>query len=98
MEKYSYARQKFYEAIYALVGSGLIKDRLAAAYSYLVILRPEQDIPKSLRNKFNALMKELEGRTIHYNYRPTQINTRAPKADKLARAILECYMDLRGGI
>lgn len=98
MDKYCYARQKFWEAMYALVGDGTIKERLGYAQSYLMQLRPEQDLPEHLRQQFHALMADLRKRTIVYGYRPARINARRPKSGNMAQTILNMYTDLRGGI
>ena len=98
MDQYRYARQKLWEALYVLVGSGSIKERLGYAQTLLLVLQPDKDLPKELRGEFRALMLDLGRRAIHYTYRPTRINTRHPKADQLARSILDLYTALRSGI
>ena len=98
MDQYRYARQKLWEALYALVGSGSIKDRLGYAYSSLGILQPDKDHPLELRGQFQNLMTDLERRIVHYSYRPSRINTRHRKADQMAESILSLYIALRGGI
>jgi hypothetical protein len=98
MQEYRYAQQKLWEAIYALVGDGPIRDRLGYALTTLIVLRPEHDIPDHLRDKFSTLMADLTKRAITYSYRSTRVNTRRPKSGYMARTILELYTSLRGGI
>ena len=94
MDQYRYARQKLWEALYALVGSGSIKVRLGFAQNLLLTLQPQKDLPAELHGKFQTLMLDLDRRAIHYSYRPTRINTRSPKADQMATTILELYAAL----
>jgi hypothetical protein len=95
---YYYGRQKLWEAVNVLVGDGAMRDRLGYAQSYLLLLRPEHDLPEELRDKFRALMKELAERTIHYSYRPSRVITRHPKSGRLAQGIFDIYTELQGGI
>ena len=98
MEQYGYARQKLWEALHILVGDGDIKVRLGHAQNLLLLLQPDTDLPEELRGKFRALMSDLSKRAIHYSYQPTRINTRHPKAGRMAETILSLYTELRGGI
>jgi hypothetical protein len=97
-DPYHYARKKFWEAVYALVSDGNIKDRLAHAQNDLLRLKPDEDLPENLRTRFRRLMRDLDDRTIHCSHRPSRVNTRHPKAGRMAMEILEIYTALRGGI
>ncbi len=59
VKEYHYARQKFWEAVDALVGDGLMRERLGYARMYLSMLRPEDDLPEEPREDFRVLMHEL---------------------------------------
>jgi len=52
------AKQKFFEALYALGGASTIDIGLTYAANYLVQLQPE-DLPVDVRNDFEKLRKAL---------------------------------------
>ena len=53
-----YAKQKFYDAVYALLGSATIDRRLTSAASYLMLVQP-RDLPVGMRDDFENLLRKL---------------------------------------
>jgi hypothetical protein len=97
-EPYSYARQKLWEAIQALVSSRPMRRRLADALSALALLNAEHDIPPSKRATFKQLKKDLERRIDNSNPYWRRIKTTAPKSDKFANEILDQFVEVMGGL
>jgi hypothetical protein len=97
-EPYRYARQKLWQAVDCLVGDGPLRLRLGYAYTTLLILNADNDLPAELRDRFTALMQALDARADNEAHGPVTINTRAPKAGRLAGEVLSLYIALRGGI
>ena len=88
------AKQKFYEALYALRGASTIDIGLTYAVNYLVQLQPE-DLPVNMRDDFGALRKALTkiplSGTTFYEIRPVS----EEKARELRQTIGEMYAQLR---
>src|SRR5262245_21274587 len=53
-----YAKQKFCEAVYALISTAPIDYRLTYAASYFMLLQP-RDLPTGMRDDFEKLMRKL---------------------------------------
>jgi hypothetical protein len=91
------ARQKFFEALYALIGAPTIDQRLTYAASYLVQLQAE-DLPAEMRGEYEKLRKALTKIPLSsarsYVIRPVS----EEEARKLAITILEMYTRLMGGL
>ncbi|CCB64830.1 hypothetical protein [Hyphomicrobium sp. MC1] len=96
--QYSYSRKKLWEALYSLVGDGPMDQRLGHAFTHLLILQSNNDMPESLREKFQSLMSNLERHAFHSRTEPVKIRMKSPDADRAAEEILSLYTDLRGGI
>jgi len=58
MPSFVRAKQKFFEALYALIGASTIDSRLTLAANYLVQLQPE-DLPAGMRDGYEKLRKAL---------------------------------------
>jgi hypothetical protein len=97
-ERWGSARKKVWEALHVMVGDGAMRERLGFAYSLLLQLQPDRDLPEELRPRFRKLMRELEKRAEVTSYRPVRIVTKAPKAGKLGEEILAIYAELNDGI
>jgi hypothetical protein len=99
---YDYAREKLWQAVDGLVGDGSIQDRLASAAMILTRLhRPDEDIPKELREEFKAVMHALTKETAQGNEGNIVATTRKLSSEegaKLAHRIFSLYVQLRGGI
>ena len=99
---YDYAREKFWQAVDTLVGSGTIQERLARAGEYLSRLHhPDQDLSEELREEFKAVYHELTKETATGNEGNIVATTRKlspEEGTKLARRIFSLYVRLRGGI
>jgi hypothetical protein len=94
---FGYARQKFFEALHALLGARTIDIGLTYAANYLVQLQPE-DLPAEMRGEYEQLRKALTkiplSSAASYVIRPVPEDD----AGKLAIAILEMYTKLMGGL
>jgi hypothetical protein len=93
-----YAIEKFYVAILSLIGMGDIRERLESAALTLSTLRPGDDFPTSLRERFKSLWSDLtreeaqiegEGRI-----RATIRKIEPEDAAKIAEQIFDLYFDL----
>jgi hypothetical protein len=96
--QYHYTRQKLWEAVNVLVGDGSMAARLGYAQGYLLVLRPEQDFPESMREKFATLMDTLRRHSVTSRTEPTRINLKHPESDRAAETILGMYVELKGGL
>ena len=89
------AKQKFYEALYALRGASTIDIGLAYAVNYLVQLQPE-DLPVDMHDDFEKLRKALIKIPLSsarsYVIRPVSDE----KALELKQTIAEMYAKLGG--
>ncbi len=96
-----YVREKLWQAVDTLVGSGSIRQRLEDAAIYLIRLKPAE-IPARERDRFVEVMDTLTG---HPAEQPGEGSIRASvrklpdeEASALSRKILSIYVSLRGGI
>ena len=87
------AKQKFFEALYALDGAPTIDIGLTYAASYLVQLQPE-DLPVEMRGEYEKLRKALTtipvSSATSYEIRPVS----EEKARKLKQTIDDMYAKL----
>jgi DNA-directed RNA polymerase alpha subunit len=98
---YDDTRKKVWEAVNTLVGSGTIQERLAWAAECLIQLRPDEELPKKLREEFEAVCHELTKETATGNEGNIAATTRklsSEEGTRLARHILSLYTKLHGGI
>jgi hypothetical protein len=99
---YDDTRMKVWEAVNTLVGSGTIQERLAWAAECLIQLhRPDEELPKELREEFKAVCHELTKETATGNEGNITATTRklsSEEGTRLARRILSLYVRLNGGI
>jgi hypothetical protein len=93
----TYARQKFFEAVYALVGTSTIDERLTFAAVPLVILA-EDHLPEEMRDEYRALRRALTkiplSTETSYQLRPISEDD----GRKLAKQIFEMFVKLMGGL
>lgn len=94
---YGYAQQKFYEALYSLVGHSSIAMRLTYAAEYLLILKPS-DLPDDMRADSEQLMQVLLRESLgdSVGFRPRKLDEL--EADRCAQKILSMYTQLLGGL
>lgn len=98
-ERYSYTRQKFWQAIDCLVGTRDIGDRLAGAHNHLLVLKSgNPDLPDSMRSQFESLMDSLSRHAKYFDNAPPRIEMSEPEANRTAEMILSLYVELKGGI
>lgn len=92
----SYAKQKFFEAIYSLVGDGSIEMRLTYAANELSTVQA-QNLPASMRIDFTALMRELTSKPLSNDagFIPRVIDR--DECNRLAQKILSMYAELLSG-
>lgn len=98
----AYGREKFYQAIDALAASAApIQKRLVLAATFLIRLKPEEDLPETLHEEFHAVWHELTREQAVGNEGNLEATTRKltdEDASKLAERIFGMYVELRGGI
>jgi hypothetical protein len=94
---HAYAKQKFFEALYCLVGNKSLRTRLTYAAEALMTLQPH-DLPEKMRDDFKQLLRDLTSTSLShpYGYKPRNVTPR--KAARLAEKILEMYTQLLGGL
>jgi hypothetical protein len=97
---HDYAREKFWQAVHGLVGSGSIEERLASAAMILIRLdRPVEDLPESVREEFQAVLHELTKETATGNEGNIAATTRKLSSEDgsdLAHRIFSIYTKLHG--
>lgn len=94
---YSYAKEKLYEALHALVGSSPIEQRLTFAAGALILLQPDQippQIAQDLRAALDVLTKTPLSDSHSYTPRPVT----PEEGVELAHKILSMFVDLMGGL
>jgi hypothetical protein len=98
-DQYSYARQKFFEALDALVGDGDLATRLTFAAVPLMVLNSAQgDLPEGLTKRFDKLLQDLTATPLSDNakYIPRELEPDA--ATRTAHEILSVFVQLAGGL
>jgi hypothetical protein len=92
-----YAKQKLYDAVYALLGTATIDRRLTYAASYLLLLQP-RDLPVALRADFENLLRKLTRISLSSARAPLPRPISGDDARDLAKAILSMLIQLLGGL
>jgi len=92
-----YAKQKFYDAVYALLGSATIDRRLTSAASYLLLVQP-RDLPAGTRDDFQKLKRKLTRIPLSSKTGLLLRPISEDDAVKLAKAILSMLVQLLGGL
>jgi hypothetical protein len=91
---FDYAKQKLFEAVYALVGSDPIQQRLTSAAVHLVILRtPERELgnvlPRELHKRFFAVVDELTVEPLSSGAGPEPRGVTPEEGERIAREIFD---------
>jgi hypothetical protein len=91
----SFGKQKFYEAMFSLVGDGALEMRLTYAATELVAIQPG-NLPASMRIDFAALMRELTSKPLSNDagFIPRAVDR--VEGNRLAQTILTMYAELLG--
>src|SRR5262249_20161198 len=92
-----YAKQKFYDAVYALLGTATIDRRLTSAASYLMLVQ-SRDLPAGMRGDFENLLRKLMRIPLSSARAPMPRPISEDDAVKLAKAILSMLVQLLGGL
>ena len=92
-----YAKQKLYDAVYALLGSATIDRRLTSAASYLLLVQP-RDLPAGTRDDFQKLKRKLTRIPLSSKTGLLLRPISEDDAVKLAKAILSMLVQLLGGL
>src|SRR5262249_38418330 len=92
-----YAKQKFYDAVYALIGNATIDRRLTLAASYLMLV-PPRDLPAGMRDDFEKLLRKLIRIPLSSARAPMPRPISEGDALELAKAILSMLTQLLGGL
>jgi hypothetical protein len=93
----SFAKQKFYEAIFSLVGDGALEMRLTYAASELGAIQAS-NLPASIRIDFAALMRELTSKPLSNDAGFIPRNVDRVEGNRLAQTILRMYAELSGNV
>jgi hypothetical protein len=97
-DRWTTARQKFFEAVYSLVDSNKsLSRRLTYAALGLVQLSPD-DLPEHMRADFKQFMHELTKTPLSEDYRDAPREVTPREARRIAIKILEMYTELLGGL
>ena len=97
-ERYHYTRQKFWQAVDCLVGSGALSARLGFAFNYLLVLKAAADLPPSMHTKFEELMESLDRHAVRSNTHPLRVEMPDLEAARTAETIFAMHTELKGGI
>jgi hypothetical protein len=92
-----YARQKFCEAVNALIGASPIDWRLTYAAGYLMFVQP-RDLPAGMRDDFQKLKRKLTRIPLSSTTALLPRPISEDDAVKLAKAILSMLVQLLGGL
>jgi len=92
-----YAKQKFYDAVYALLGTATIDRRLTSAASYLLLVQP-RDLPAGTRDDFQKLKRKLTRIPLSSKTGLLLRPVSEDDAVKLAQAIFSMLIQLLGGL
>src|SRR5262245_32810399 len=92
-----YAKQKFCEAVYALISASPIDWRLTYAASYLMLVQPG-DLPAGMRGDFENLLRKLIRIPLSSTTSPLPRPISEDDAVKLAKTILSMFVQLLGGL
>jgi hypothetical protein len=92
----SYAEQKFFEAMYSLVGDGSIEMRLTYAANELSTIQA-MNLPERMRIDFAALVGELMSKPLSNDagFIPRAVDR--DECNRLAQTILSMYAELLSG-
>ena len=92
-----YARQKFCEAVNALIGASPIDWRLTYAAGYLMFVQP-RDLPAGMRDDFQKLKRKLTRIPLSSATSNMPRPISEEDAVKLAKTILSMFVQLLGGL
>jgi len=92
-----YAKQKFCEAVYALISASPIDWRLTYAAGHLMFLQP-RDLPAGMRDDFENLLRKLTRIPLSSARAPMPRPISEDDALELAKAILSMFTQLLGGL
>ena len=92
-----YAKQKFCDAVYALISNATIDRRLTSAASYLMLVQP-RDLPAGMRDDFENLLRKLMRIPLSSTTSPLPRPISEDDALKLAKTILSMFIQLLGGL
>jgi hypothetical protein len=93
----SFAKQKFYEAMFCLVGDGALEMRLTYAASELGAIQAS-NLPASIRIDFAALMRELTSKPLSNDAGFIPRGVDRVEGNRLAQTILRMYAELLGNV
>ena len=94
-----YAKQKLYEAVSSLTGTGSIQERLTYAGVPLVILQtPANEVPADIREELTEIVKALTVKPLsdRTGYPPRDLSD--DDAKKIADRILSLFVHVMGGL
>ena len=93
----SYTKQKFFEAMYSLVGDGSIEMRLTYAAHELSTVQAK-NLPERMRIDFAALIRELMSKPLSNDagFIPRAVDR--TECNRLAQKILSMYAELLSGV
>jgi hypothetical protein len=60
---HAYAKQKFFEALYCLIGNKSLRTRLTYAAEALMTLQPH-DLPEKMRDDFKQFLRDLTSTSL----------------------------------
>ena len=97
MSNESYARQKLYEAVHALVGSASIHERLERAANHLAVVRLANQYPENVRERADRLTRALMEPSGQGSAQVVGHLT-DEEGESLAREILSIFVVAMGGL
>lgn len=98
-DKYGYAKQKLYEAVLSLSGTGSLQERLTHAALPLVTLRsPAQGNPEDIREELDSIVNLLTAKPLSgaAGYPPRDLSD--DEANKVGKRIVSLFVKVMGGL
>jgi hypothetical protein len=98
-DKYGYSKQKLYEAVTSLAGTGKIQERLTFAALPLVILNtPFHENPPDVRDELDAIVKRLTVKPLSNDsgYMPRDVSDE--EGNEMSQQILSLFVRVMGGL
>lgn len=94
-----YAKQKLYEAVLSLAGTGSIQERLTYAGVPLVVLQsPADEVPADIREELTAIVKALTVKPLSDRTGHPPRDLSDDDAKKIADRILSLFVRVMGGL
>jgi hypothetical protein len=98
-DKYGYSKQKLYEAVLSLSGTGSLQERLTHAGLPLVALKePAHENPPEIRDELESLVKALTVKPLSDSSGYPARELSDDDAAKISKRIVSLFVKVMGGL